>query len=326
MLDESNGYPLISEYFVCATDKTMDSKWRRIVVNGEVTRYEMNEDGIIRNIDSEKELQGHVGEPGYYTFLLTLSGGKITLSKHRLLACLFIPIPKSYIKEGYKQENLTINHKDGVKLNCALDNLEWATSLENQIHALDNGLKSSGENSNLSKYSEAEIRNVCKMLQQGIHPKDIANLTDIDIETIWAIGYGRSWTRVAKDYHFPNFQEKQHEFSSHEDEVIHKICKMLTETQLSFQQIADACGVKKSTVNLINSGRRHKDISSMYDLPRKNQPSIPEDKIREACELICKGNMTVRQMEEECGLSRSTISRLKNGLIFPEIVKEYGII
>lgn len=221
---------------------------------------------------------------------------------------------------------MTVNHKDGVKLNCDLDNLEWDTSSENQIHALDNNLKGSGVKSNLAKYPESKIREVCELLQKGTHPRDIANLTDIDIETVWAIGYGRVWTRVAKDYHFPNFQEKQHEFSSHDDEVVHKICEMLTETQLSFQQIADACGIKKSTVNLINSGRRHKDISSMYDLPRKNQPSIPEDKIREACELIREDNMTVRQMESECGLSRSTISRLKNGQIFPEIVKEYGII
>lgn len=76
MIDESNGYPLISEYFVCATDKTIDSKWRRIVVNGEVTRYEMNKDDIVRNVDSEKELRGFVGEPGYCRYLLTINGEK----------------------------------------------------------------------------------------------------------------------------------------------------------------------------------------------------------------------------------------------------------
>ena len=32
-----NQYPLISKYVVCATGKTCDKKWRRIVINGIVT-------------------------------------------------------------------------------------------------------------------------------------------------------------------------------------------------------------------------------------------------------------------------------------------------
>lgn len=327
MIDATNGYPLISEYFVCATSKTANSKWRRIVVNGVVTQYVMNKDGVVLNMDTGNELQGFISNVGYYRYLLTINGKKTHFSKHRLLACLFIPIPKKYTKEGYKQENLTINHKDGVKLNCDLSNLEWVTSLENQLHALDNGLKRSGEDATFAKYKEDDIREVCEMLQKGFHPKDISELTDIDIETVWAIGYGRTWTRVAKDYYFPNFQEKQHEFSVCDDEVVHKICKLLTETNIPFQQIADECGVTKSAVSGINSGRRHKDIVSLYNLPREKQPATPEEKIRHACELIRDGNnMTVKRMVDECGISKANIYRLKNGQIYPDIVKEYGII
>ena len=51
--------------------------------------------------------------------------------KHRLLAKVFIPNP----------DNLPgINHKDGVKTNYAISNLEWGTQQENVEHAVANGL------------------------------------------------------------------------------------------------------------------------------------------------------------------------------------------
>jgi len=40
-----------------------------------------------------------------------------------------------------RRDGLQINHKDGVKSNNELSNLEWVTSAENQKHAIDNGLK-----------------------------------------------------------------------------------------------------------------------------------------------------------------------------------------
>lgn len=45
---------------------------------------------------------------------------------HRLVALTFIPNPKD---KGY------VNHKDGNKNNNKKDNLQWATSSENQLHS-----------------------------------------------------------------------------------------------------------------------------------------------------------------------------------------------
>jgi hypothetical protein len=50
---------------------------------------------------------------------------------HRLVALTFLENPEN--KEF-------VNHKDGNKINNLLDNLEWATCLENNLHKISNGL------------------------------------------------------------------------------------------------------------------------------------------------------------------------------------------
>lgn len=56
---------------------------------------------------------------------------------HRLLALTFVPSPFDEIF----QDDLEVNHKDGVKTNNSLDNLEWVTWSGNLLHAYQNGLR-----------------------------------------------------------------------------------------------------------------------------------------------------------------------------------------
>jgi hypothetical protein len=69
---------------------------------------------------------------------------------HRLVALTFLENPKN--KEF-------VNHKDGNKLNNLLENLEWATCLENNLHAIETGLSKTRKkviqyDSNMNKIQE----------------------------------------------------------------------------------------------------------------------------------------------------------------------------
>jgi hypothetical protein len=66
---------------------------------------------------------------------LKIYSESVTIFVHRLLALTFLPVPELPVEE------LQVNHIDGVKINNALDNLEWVTRSGNCLHAYQTGLR-----------------------------------------------------------------------------------------------------------------------------------------------------------------------------------------
>lgn len=79
----------------------------------------------------EKILNYNKSNRGYLQVCLTKDGKSKTYTVHRLVAKAFIPNLKN------KKQ---VNHIDGNKENNNIDNLEWATSSENNKHAFRTGL------------------------------------------------------------------------------------------------------------------------------------------------------------------------------------------
>lgn len=89
--------------------------------------YEVNPQGLVRNVTTERLLKPQETARGYLTVGLYLTKGKAKKFRiHRLVAEAFIP--KVLGKEH-------VNHKDGDKKNNNVDNLEWVTHVENDLHA-----------------------------------------------------------------------------------------------------------------------------------------------------------------------------------------------
>lgn len=98
-------------------------------------KYQVSNHGRIRNRNT-----GHVRSTqlkhGYVRVNLTDSNGKDrNVSVHRAVAAAFIPNPEN------KPE---VNHKNGVKDDNRLENLEWVTPEENFKHAVENDLYKKG--------------------------------------------------------------------------------------------------------------------------------------------------------------------------------------
>lgn len=84
-----------------------------------------------------KVLKPKLNKAGYYEVSLSKNGVLKSFLLHRLIAIHFLD----------NKDNLPqVNHKNGVKTDNRLDNLEWVTISENTKHAFDNNLGNFKEN------------------------------------------------------------------------------------------------------------------------------------------------------------------------------------
>lgn len=126
---------------------------------------------------------------------------------HRLVAFAFYdPSTPNYGDQ--------VNHKDGIKHNNHISNLEWCTCMENIHHAMDTGLrKDYGENNYWSTHSDAQVEKECQLLAQGYRARDIARILGIP----WDLRYSDHITKlrrkevcthISDKYDYPRYSHK----------------------------------------------------------------------------------------------------------------------
>ena len=97
------------------------------------SRYRINVYGAVYNQLDDRWLSGSTNPDGYVNFRLTDDNGNTTtFGRHRLLALLFLAPPDS--------SDAIVNHRNGIKGDDRIDNLEWTTYQGNIEHAGAMGL------------------------------------------------------------------------------------------------------------------------------------------------------------------------------------------
>ena len=118
-----------------------------------------------------------------YAFVGLYNNKKVKyFSVHRLVALTFIPNPLK------KSE---VNHKNGIKLDNRVKNLEWVTSSENKIHAFNNGLINfQGEN-----HSQTHLKNedIIFIRNSKLTQNELGKIFNVDRSTIYSIIIRKSW-------------------------------------------------------------------------------------------------------------------------------------
>ena len=91
-----------------------------------------------------------------------------------------------------------MNHKDGNKRNNRLENLEWVTASQNVRHSIDilGVARARGENSALSKLTENQVREIRRLLKQGLTRQEVACKFGVTTNNIRAIATGFTWKHI----------------------------------------------------------------------------------------------------------------------------------
>jgi len=105
---------------------------------------------------------------------------------HRLIAKNFIP------EEIGRNE---VNHKNGIKTDNRVENLEWVSRQENIEHAIKNNLHHHGEKTGSSKLTEKEV---LEILESSLKYVKLAKIYNVSDSTIGLIKSRKRWKYLQK--------------------------------------------------------------------------------------------------------------------------------
>ncbi len=228
--------------------------------------YEISNYGRIRNIKTNKPQKSFLNDKGYLKVAIINNDGiKRKFRVHRLVGLMFIPNPENKPQ---------INHKNGIKTDNHVDNLEWATGEENIEHAL----RSDFIKSKKRKLTKEDVFSILEN-KNNLTKRELANQFNVSICTIRNIQRGKIYKSITKDYYGviniyrPIYQPKPKHTTNPLRKLSYEEYVFIIDNKnvISQNKLAKQFNVSKRTIYSIRNNHLYKDYYLKYT-EEKNTP------------------------------------------------------
>lgn len=148
----------------------------------DIGNYILYTDGRVFSKRTNEFTNGCLNRDGYS--LVCIDGKQ--LKRHRIIAAAFIPNPENHP---------VVNHKNAIKTDNSVENLEWCSIAHNVRHAFRNGLmvRHKGSRNAASKLKEADVVEIKRLLREGVTMTAIGKMFNVTIHCIFRIKKGFNW-------------------------------------------------------------------------------------------------------------------------------------
>jgi hypothetical protein len=128
---------------------------------------------------------------GYATVQLCKQGSRHQYPLHRLVSAHFL---------GKCPKGFEVNHKNGMKSDARLENLEYVTRSQNACHAhrvlgISNNPRH-GEANNTAKLTNREALEIRTLWESGLRGPELGKRFRVDKGTIYSIIHRKSWKHI----------------------------------------------------------------------------------------------------------------------------------
>lgn len=189
-----------------ALSMRLEERWAS--VRGFDGIYSVSSHGRVRRDATGLILKTPPSSTGYAQ--VTLTNGASNTSKHHVHGL----VAEAFL--GQRPLGLQVNHKDGNRLNNRIENLEYVTASENQIHAVVALGSHCGESNPMTRLTSEEVVQIRNKYAAG-NTTHSAIAKEYGIEAMavgsivrgdtWKhlggprtrVGYGKQWRRKAKE-------------------------------------------------------------------------------------------------------------------------------
>jgi hypothetical protein len=157
------------------------------IIPGSDNLYFASREGRIFSMISRKEVKCSDDGQGYMKF--RINGKMVRRSRAIML---------TWTKGGSNKYRTEVNHKNGVRSDDRLENLEWVTPSENVMHSfreLQREVKRGSKNGS-AILDEDKVMDIVKLLSTNTSRKEISEKYKVSSSTITAIATGQNWSHL----------------------------------------------------------------------------------------------------------------------------------